>query len=135
MRLLRPLEGLLGVLQRLFRKLVPGQMIFLPVVRGGSAVRVRGEFVKFSSSLMRIIWHVRLPLSFISQTFENRHIFPSGTPSHRPRLAEFAAQCKPFRVDDPICEPGAVIRSWPNIGDLAALEAYHRSEKGRRRRP
>jgi hypothetical protein len=29
----------------------------LPVVRGGSPVRVRGEFVEFSSSLVRVIWH------------------------------------------------------------------------------
>jgi hypothetical protein len=64
MRLLRPLEGLLGVLQRLFRKLVPGQVIFLPVVRGGCAVRVRGEFVEFGSSLVRVIWHEFLPLDF-----------------------------------------------------------------------
>lgn len=62
MRLLRPLEGLLGVLQRLLRKLVPGQVIFFPVVRGGSAVRVRGEFVEFGSSLVRVIWHDFLPL-------------------------------------------------------------------------
>ena len=57
MRLLRPLEGLLGVLQRLFRKLVPGQVIFFPVVRGGYTVRVCGEVMKFGGSLVRVIWH------------------------------------------------------------------------------
>ena len=34
-----------------------GLVIFLTVVRGGSTVRVRGEFVVFGSSLVRLIWH------------------------------------------------------------------------------
>jgi len=44
------LHGLLGML-------APGLVIFSPVVRGGGAVCVRGEFVKFRSSLVRVIWH------------------------------------------------------------------------------
>jgi hypothetical protein len=52
-----PLHGFAGVLQRLSGMLVPGQVIFFSVVRGGSAVRVRGELVEFGSSLMRVVWH------------------------------------------------------------------------------
>jgi hypothetical protein len=52
MRLLRPLRGFIGMLQSLPGVLVPGQMVFLFVVRRGSAVRVRGEFVKLGSSLV-----------------------------------------------------------------------------------
>jgi hypothetical protein len=37
--------------------LVPGLVIFFPVVCGGGTVRVRGEFVEFGSSLVRVIWH------------------------------------------------------------------------------
>ena len=57
MGLLRPLERLVGVFQRLFRVFMPGQMIFFPMVRGRSSVRVSGKFVKFGSSLVRVIWH------------------------------------------------------------------------------
>jgi len=32
-------------------------VIFFAVVRRSDAVCMRGEFVEFSSSLMRIIWH------------------------------------------------------------------------------
>ena len=44
------LHGLLGML-------VPGLVIFFPVVRGGGAMRVRSKFVELRSSLVRIIWH------------------------------------------------------------------------------
>jgi hypothetical protein len=37
--------------------LVSGLMIFFPVVHGGGTVRVRGEFVKFGSSLVGVFWH------------------------------------------------------------------------------
>ena len=37
--------------------LVPGLVIFFPMVRGGRTVRVCGEFVELSSSLVRVIWH------------------------------------------------------------------------------
>lgn len=56
-RLLRPLERFLRVLERLLRKLVPGQVISLAVADGSRAVRVCGHFVKFSSSLVRVIRH------------------------------------------------------------------------------
>ena len=36
---------------------MPGLMIFFPVMRGGGAMRVRGEFVELRSSLVRVIWH------------------------------------------------------------------------------
>jgi len=42
---------------RLFGKLVSGQMISFCVVRSGSTVRVRGEFVELGSSLVRFSWH------------------------------------------------------------------------------
>jgi len=57
MRFLRPLNRFIGMFHGLPRKFVAGQMIFFPVVRGGSAVRVGRKFVKLSSSLVRIIWH------------------------------------------------------------------------------
>ena len=37
--------------------LVPGLVIFFPVVRGSGTVRVCSEFVEFGSSLVRVIWH------------------------------------------------------------------------------
>ena len=45
------------MLQCLPRMFMSGLMIFFAVVRRSNAVRVRGEFVEFRSSLMRIIWH------------------------------------------------------------------------------
>ncbi len=41
--------------------LVRGEMIAFAVPRGGDAVRVRGLFVEFCSSLMRIVWHFLPP--------------------------------------------------------------------------
>src|ERR1700734_1241559 len=61
MRFLRPLEGLLGMFQCLPGKLVSCQVIFFPVTRGGSAVRVRSKFVKIGSSLVRVVWHEGSP--------------------------------------------------------------------------
>ena len=57
MRVLRPLESLVRMLQCLFGMLVPTLVIFFPVVRGRGTVRVCGQFVEFGSSLMRVIWH------------------------------------------------------------------------------
>ena len=37
--------------------LVPGLVIFFPVVRGSGTVRVCSEFVEFGSSLVRVVWH------------------------------------------------------------------------------
>jgi hypothetical protein len=36
---------------------VPGQVIFFSMMHRGGAMRVRGQFVKFRSALMRIVWH------------------------------------------------------------------------------
>jgi hypothetical protein len=49
--------------QRLPGLLVPSQVIFFSVRDGGSAVRVRvrGEFVEFGSSLVRVKWHGASP--------------------------------------------------------------------------
>lgn len=57
MSFLRPLQSFVGMFQGLLGMLVSGLMIFFPVVYRGSSVRVRSEFVKFGSSLMRVVWH------------------------------------------------------------------------------
>jgi hypothetical protein len=46
----RKLHGPLGVL-------VSGEVIFFSMMHRGSAMCVRGLFVKFSGALMRIVWH------------------------------------------------------------------------------
>jgi len=56
------------MLQRLPRKLVAGEVIFLTVMRGCGAMSVRGHFVEFGCSLVRIIRHDLLPLDFISHS-------------------------------------------------------------------
>ena len=57
MRFLRPLHCFIGMFHGLLGMLVPGQVIFFPVMRGGGAVRVRSEFMELRGSLMRVIWH------------------------------------------------------------------------------
>jgi hypothetical protein len=57
MSFLRPLESFIGMFQGLFGMFVSGLVIFFSVVRGGSTVRVCGEFVELGSSLVRVIWH------------------------------------------------------------------------------
>jgi hypothetical protein len=57
MRFLRPLQSLASMFQCLLGMLVPRQVIFFPVVHRRSAVRLRRQFMKFRSSLMRIVWH------------------------------------------------------------------------------
>jgi hypothetical protein len=57
MRFLRPLQSLASMFQRLLGMLVPRQVIFFPVVHRRSAVRVRRQFMKFRSSLMRVVRH------------------------------------------------------------------------------
>jgi hypothetical protein len=57
MSFLRPLESFIGMFQCLFGMFMSGLVIFLPVVRGGSTVRVCGEFVELGRSLVRVIWH------------------------------------------------------------------------------
>ncbi|GAC1616111.1 MAG: hypothetical protein PVS2B2_13430 [Candidatus Acidiferrum sp.] len=58
MSFLGPLEGFIGMFQGLLGMLVSGLMIFFSVVHGSGTMRVRGEFVKFCGSLVRIIWHL-----------------------------------------------------------------------------
>jgi hypothetical protein len=57
MSFLRALQSFTRMFQRLFGMLVSGQMVFLPVAHGGGTVRVRGEFMKFGSSLVGVFWH------------------------------------------------------------------------------
>jgi len=57
MSFLRPLESFIGMFQCLFGMFVSGLVIFFPVVRGGSTVRVCGKFVVLGSSSVRVIWH------------------------------------------------------------------------------
>jgi hypothetical protein len=47
--------------QRLFGMLVPGLVILFPVVHSSNTVSVRGEFVEFGSSLVRVFWHCGFP--------------------------------------------------------------------------
>jgi hypothetical protein len=56
-------ESLVGMFQCLFGELVAGPVIFFSVVCRGSTVGVGGKFVKFSGSLVRVIWHWRSDLS------------------------------------------------------------------------
>ena len=52
MSFLRPLESFIGMFQCLLGVFVSCLVIFFPVVRSGSTVRVRSEFVKFRSPLV-----------------------------------------------------------------------------------
>jgi hypothetical protein len=61
MSLLRSVESFFGMFKRLFGMLLSGLMIFFSVVYGGRSVRVRGEFVEFGGSLMRVRWHDIFP--------------------------------------------------------------------------
>ena len=72
MSFLGPLESFIGMFQGLLGMLMPGLVIFFPVVCGGGTVRVRGEFMEFGSSLVRVIWHSVLSLDFRS-TIESFH--------------------------------------------------------------
>lgn len=57
MSFLRPLESFISMFQCLFGMFVSSLVIFFPVVRRGSTVRVCGEFVVLRSSSVRVIWH------------------------------------------------------------------------------
>jgi hypothetical protein len=46
----RKLHGLLGVF-------MASEVIFFAVMHGGRAMCVRGQFVEFGGTLMRIVWH------------------------------------------------------------------------------
>lgn len=57
MSFLRTLESYMGMFRCLFGMFVSGLVITLPVLFGGSTVRVRGAFVEFSSPLVRVLRH------------------------------------------------------------------------------
>ena len=57
MRLLRVLESLACVLERLPRQLLPGLMILLSMMDCCSSMRMGGKFVEFGGSLVRIAGH------------------------------------------------------------------------------
>jgi hypothetical protein len=57
MSFLRPLEGFVGMFQRLFGMLLPGLVVFFSVVYGSGTVCMCGEFVELGGSLVRVIWH------------------------------------------------------------------------------
>ena len=83
MSFLRPLESFIGMFQCLFGMFMSGLVIFLPVVRGGSTVRVCGEFVELGRSLVRVIGIASLipggPLHLGTIPFPNLfNIRPSG---------------------------------------------------------
>jgi hypothetical protein len=65
MSFLRPLEGFIGMLQRLLGMLLPSLVVFFPVVCGSGMVCVRGKFVELGGSLVRVIWH---GISLVSAT-------------------------------------------------------------------
>jgi hypothetical protein len=50
-----------GVLHRLLRKFMGGQVVFLIEVRHRNAMGMRSQFVKFRRALMRIVWRDALP--------------------------------------------------------------------------
>jgi hypothetical protein len=52
-----PLESFVGIFHCLLGMFVSGLVVFFSVMRGGGAVRVRGEFMEFGSSLVRLVWH------------------------------------------------------------------------------
>lgn len=79
MSFLRPLESFVGMLQHLAGMLVPCRAILFPVVRGRGSMRMRGELVKFSSSLLCVIWH---------SVFESFGIVRPDWPSSMPRYVD-----------------------------------------------
>jgi len=54
---LRILKRFLGVFESLPGMFVSGLVIFLAVMHSGSAMRMRGKFVKLCRPLMRVSWH------------------------------------------------------------------------------
>ena len=58
MRLLRLLESLAGVLERLPRQLMPGLMILLSMMYRCGSMRMGGKLVEFRGSLVGIAGHV-----------------------------------------------------------------------------
>jgi hypothetical protein len=58
MSFLRQLERFSGMFHCLPGVFLPGLVIFFAMVGRGGAVRMRGKFMEFSGSLVRIVWHV-----------------------------------------------------------------------------
>jgi hypothetical protein len=56
MSFLRQLRAFIRIFQRLFGMFESGLVIFFPVVRSGSTVRLCGEFVEFGSFFVRVSW-------------------------------------------------------------------------------
>lgn len=56
-RFLRLAKRLFRMFHRELRLLVSAPMLFLTVMGRGGAMGVRGEFMKLSGDLMRIVWH------------------------------------------------------------------------------
>jgi hypothetical protein len=104
MSLLRPLESFVGMFQRLLGMLVSGLVIFFPVVHGGSTVRVCGEFVEFSSFLVRVSCHsvshprrsLHLRIVAFSKLFTNGHSRRAVTLFRIKRKGEMESRlCRP----------------------------------------
>jgi hypothetical protein len=87
MSIFRPLHSFTCMFQGLFGMLVSGLVIFFPVVRGSSSVRVCGEFMEFGSSLVRVIWHsVSIPFSPLHlETSTPSKLFNCEQSRHRQR--------------------------------------------------
>jgi hypothetical protein len=87
MSIFRPLHSFTCMFQGLFGMLVSGLVIFFPMVRGSSSVRVCGEFMEFGSSLVRVIWHsVSIPFSPLHlETSTASKLFNSEQSRHRQR--------------------------------------------------
>ena len=100
MSIFRPLHGFTRMFQRLFGMLMSGLVIFFPVMRGGSTVRVCGEFMEFGSSLVRVIWHsVSIPFSPLHfEPHTAAKLFNCEQPRHRQRHAPDKRANRPSEV-------------------------------------
>ena len=80
MRLLRVLESLACVLERLPRQLVPGLMILLSMMYCGGSMRMGSKLVEFRGSLVGVaghdvtsLWNYDVHLNFSSTLAIGRH--------------------------------------------------------------
>ena len=72
MRFLRLFEGPPGVIERLPRKLVRGEVVFLAVMRGGNPVGMRRHLVHLRGDSMCVPWH-GFSLDQLTLCFVMRH--------------------------------------------------------------
>jgi hypothetical protein len=93
MGFLRRLEGFVGVFEGLFGVLVAGLVSFFVVVRGGGAVGVGGEFVKFGGADVRLFGHSVLFLGF----FLHYRIISFSRLSHCGHLRRSQADAEEFQ--------------------------------------